>query len=72
MKIDPKALRILVAGDNADDAAQVRRLLLDEFETFESSTRADRDVADFDRVAPQGLVLACKDLDKSQQYYLEA
>ncbi len=70
MKADPKAARILVAGDNADDVGQVQRLLAGEFVSVEAWTKAAGDVTDFERVKPQVLVLACKDLDKSQQYYL--
>ncbi|MEP6740144.1 MAG: response regulator [Caldimonas sp.] len=70
MKVDPKVSRILVAGANADDVAQVRDLLAGQFASVEASVKADCDIADFERVMPQVLVLAFKDLDKSQQYYL--
>ncbi len=66
----PGSARILVVGDNADDLAQIKRVLSDEFENVEATALADRAVSEFERVEPQVLVLAYKDLDRSQQYYL--
>lgn len=70
MTRDVRTLKILVAGDNADDVEQIRGALGREFKAIEVSTHPDRDVADFDRVQPKVVVLAFKEIDKAQQYYL--
>jgi CheY-like chemotaxis protein len=62
--------RILVASDNADDAAQIIGELEDDFENVRASTRADLAVQDFEQCSPDVLVLAFDSLEKAQRYYL--
>lgn len=62
--------RILVATDALADADLVRKLLADEFDNVSVSTDPDRNVADFERCAPQVLVLAFNMLEKAERYYL--
>ena len=66
----PDAARILVASDNAADAAQILRELADEFDDVRASTNADKAVKDFEEYAPDVLVLAFDGLEKAQRYYL--
>lgn len=61
---------ILVASDNAGDAALVKRLLDDEFGKVFMSIDLDKSVADFMRHPPDVLILAFDTLDKAQHYYL--
>ena len=68
MSKTPKSARILVCGDNVDDAADVVRALGSEFETVEASTKADAVVADFERFSPDVIVLAFDAIEKSQAY----
>ena len=68
MSTRPKSARVLVCGDNVDDAADVVRALGSEFETVEASTKADAVVADFERFSPDVLVLAFDAIEKSQAY----
>ncbi|MGZ5184072.1 MAG: response regulator [Caldimonas sp.] len=70
MSRSPKDARILVASDSADDAAQVRRALFDDFHSVEVSSRPELAVADFERVMPDVVVLAFEVVEKSQQYCL--
>ncbi len=62
--------RVLVASDNADDARQIQRQLIVDFAHVHLSTDADRCLEDFERYAPDVLVLAFDGLDKAQRYYL--
>jgi CheY-like chemotaxis protein len=62
--------RILVAGDNSSDAAQVQRLVEAEFDHVFVSTDPDKVVEDFTRHAPDVLLLAFDQLQKAEQYYL--
>ena len=61
---------ILVASDNAADAALVKQLLADDFDNVFMSTHADKAVEDFDRRPPEVLVLAFNTLEKSERYCL--
>jgi CheY-like chemotaxis protein len=61
---------ILIASDNAPDAALVQKLLSDEFEHILTSTDPDKTVEDFDRHQPGVLILAFNTIDKAQRYYL--
>jgi len=70
MSQDIAAARVLIASDNADDAAQIRRQIEPEFASVRSSTQPDRFVGDFDEWRPQVLVLAFDGLARAQQYYL--
>ncbi len=70
MSTTPEAARILVASDNADDAAQILRELADEFDNVRASTNPDKSVKDFEEYAPDVLVLAFDGLEKAQRYYL--
>jgi CheY-like chemotaxis protein len=62
--------RILVATDALADADLVRKLLADEFDSVSISTDPDRSVEDFERNAPEVLVLAFNTLEKAERYYL--
>lgn len=66
-----RSARVLVASDNADDAAQVCEALAAEFDGAQPSVRAEHAVADFERVAPEVVVLAFKELAAAQGYYLD-
>ena len=61
---------ILVASDNSADAAMVKKLLGDEFDNIELTIDPDKAVEDFDRKAPDVLVLAFNALDKAERFYL--
>ncbi len=61
---------ILIASDNAIDAALVKSLLADTFDNVFTSTEAGKAVADFARHRPQVLVLAFNTLEKSERYCL--
>ncbi|MDP1693409.1 MAG: response regulator [Burkholderiaceae bacterium] len=61
---------ILIASDNADDAALVKKLLAGAFENLSTSTVADKAVEDFERQLPQVLVLAFNELQKAERYCL--
>lgn len=62
--------KVLVATDNADDARQIQRQLTADFANVQLSTDSDRFLQDFERYAPDVLVLAFDRLDKAQRYYL--
>ena len=64
------AASILIASDNSIDAALVKKLLAGAFDNVFTSTEADRAVEDFERRAPQVLVLAFNTLAKSERYCL--
>lgn len=61
---------ILVATDNSSDASLVKKLLAPEFDRVFVSTNPDLVVEDFERRAPDVLVLAFNSLEKSERYYL--
>ena len=61
---------ILIASDDATDAALVHKLLAGVFDPVFISTDADRVVADFERRLPQVLVLAFNELVKAERYCL--
>lgn len=62
---------ILIASDNAADAARVKGLLHAEFAQVHISTEPDKVPGDFVRYRPSVLVLAFDTLEKSERYYLE-
>lgn len=62
--------RVLVASDNTDDADLIQRQLNAHFAQVQVSTDAERCLQDFERHAPEVLVLAFDRLDKAQSYYL--
>ncbi|MGD9942289.1 MAG: PleD family two-component system response regulator [Burkholderiaceae bacterium] len=62
--------KILVASDDATDAALVRKLLAARFEQIVLSTDSDKAVEDFDQLLPDVLVLAFGALAKAERYYL--
>lgn len=62
---------ILIASDNAADAARVKGLLHAEFAHVHISTEPDKVPGDFVRYRPSVLVLAFDTLEKSERYYLE-
>ncbi len=64
------AATILIASDDATDAALVKKLLTDSFDNVFTSTDAERAADDFERRAPQVLVLAFKELAKAERYCL--
>lgn len=64
------AANILIASDDATDAALVKKLLTDSFDNVFTSTDAERAADDFERRAPQVLVLAFKELAKAERYCL--
>src|SRR5690606_14098950 len=56
--------------DVSADAAQIVRLLEDQFEQLETSTVEARFVADFERVMPDVVVLAFTSLERAERYSL--
>ena len=66
----PETLKILIATDVSADAAQIVRLLEDQFEQLETSTVEARFVADFERVMPDVVVLAFTSLERAERYSL--
>lgn len=62
--------RVLVASDDASDAAQIRRQLEPHFPQVRASSDPDKALADFEACLPDVLVLAFDSLEKSQRYYL--
>lgn len=61
---------ILIASDNAPDAAMVQRLLGNAFGHIHTSADPDQAVEDFDRHQPGVLILAFNTIEKAQRYYL--
>ena len=66
----PETLKILIATDVSADAAQIVRLLEDQFEQLETSTVEARFVTDFERVMPDVVVLAFTSLERAERYSL--
>ncbi len=66
--------KILISTDNIDDAEMVKNLLYPEFDNTFVSIAPEfspaSDVSELDRYRPDILVLAFKELEKSEQYYL--
>lgn len=67
--MDAGSARILVATEVVGDAEMVRGQLRSEFPRVAISTDPAFAVADFERVAPDVLVLAFNTLEKSDHYY---
>jgi CheY-like chemotaxis protein len=61
---------ILVVSDNVSDANLVKNLLVPEFNHVFFSINPDLSVEDFEKCAPDVLVLAFNTLEKSERYYL--
>lgn len=61
---------LLIASDNANDAALVEQLLGDQFGKVITSTNPDNAAKDFDHQQPDVLVLVFNDLEKSERHYL--
>lgn len=61
---------ILIASDNAADAALVKQLLSGAFDKVYTSTDPDKVVQDYEHRLPQVLVLAFDALAKAERYYL--
>jgi CheY-like chemotaxis protein len=61
---------LLIASDSTVDAALVKSLLDDEFERVAISVDTDTAAEDFQRHRPDVLLLAFKDIEKSEQFYL--
>jgi CheY-like chemotaxis protein len=68
----PASARVLVAGDEATEARHLVENLKKHFEHVESSISASAETAaaDFERHAPDVLVLAFKGLEQAERYYL--
>jgi CheY-like chemotaxis protein len=64
------SVRVLVASDNQDDAAQVAGLLRSEFGHVSESTDPERELEDFEAFEPHVLVLAFETIEKAQSYAL--
>ncbi|MDE2629123.1 MAG: response regulator [Burkholderiales bacterium] len=64
------APNILVASDNSADAALVRSLLANDFSNVYTSTDPNKAIEEFDRRAPQVLVLAFNVLEKAERHCL--
>jgi CheY-like chemotaxis protein len=69
-RVEPGQATILIVAHSVDNAQQIRGLLTDHFASVEVSTHPDQEVADFERVKPQVLVLAFRDLEESERCYL--
>lgn len=61
---------ILIATDSVSDAELIKSLLESEFDTISTSTDPERAVDDFERCAPQVLVLAFNLVEHSERYCL--
>ena len=73
-RVAPRSARshasILIASDSVTEAALIRTLLADDFDTVALSVDPDKAVGDFQRHRPDVLLLAFKDLQKSEDFYL--
>lgn len=61
---------ILIATDSVSDAELIKGLLERDFDTVSTSTEPDQAVQDFERCAPQVLVLAFNLVEHSERYCL--
>jgi len=68
----PASAQVLVAGDDATEARQLVQNLKNHFEHVASSTdtNAETAAADFERHSPEVIVLAFKQLEQAERYYL--
>lgn len=66
----PIAPKLLIASDNAEDAAAVQKQLAACFESPRVSTHPDNAVADFEAYLPAVLVLAFDTVSKAERYSL--
>jgi CheY-like chemotaxis protein len=69
-EIEPGQAAVLVVADKVENAQQIRGLLTDHFASVDVSTHPGQEMADFERVKPQILVLAYRDLEESERCYL--
>ena len=76
MAVNPKAgqakahVRVFVATDNEDDAAQVVNILEGHFQDVAASARGEEGFGDFTAFAPDVLVLAFDAIEKAERHYL--
>ncbi len=61
---------IMVAAEDAEDARLVKEALSEEFTNLTFSLDHEAAVEDFERCMPFALILAFRNLEKSEQYYL--
>jgi CheY-like chemotaxis protein len=61
---------VLIVARSVDDGRQIRGLLAEEFGLVEVSTQAGEEIVDFERVKPQVLLLAYRELEQSERCYL--
>jgi CheY-like chemotaxis protein len=66
----PAAAKVLVAGDDAREARQLVEILKNHFENVECSTDGDAAATEFEKHAPEIIVLAFKSLEQAERYYL--
>lgn len=66
----PEDLKILIVTDVAADAAQIARLLEEQFQEIATSTVESRFVSDFEHVKPDVVVLAFTSLERAERYSL--
>jgi PleD family two-component response regulator len=70
MKLDPAAAKILIASDNAEDAALLVSHLKAQHDHVRASVQPDLAVADFESFRPDVLVLAFASVEKAERYSL--
>ena len=61
---------VLILARRVEDAAQIRSLLDADFATVKVSTHPGDEVADFERIRPQVLLLAYRELEEAERCYL--
>jgi PleD family two-component response regulator len=66
----PAAARVLIAAADAGEAAQLVDSLSNHFEHVASSTDADAAAEQFEKFAPDVIVMAFKALEQAERYYL--
>jgi CheY-like chemotaxis protein len=62
--------RILIASNDSGEAESCRKLLQDEFDNIVFSTEAISAVEDFEAAKPNVIILAFKELEAAERYYL--
>jgi PleD family two-component response regulator len=66
----PAAARVLIAAADAAEAAQLVESLMNHFDHVASSTDADAAAEQFEKFAPDVIVMAFKGLEQAERYYL--
>jgi CheY-like chemotaxis protein len=61
---------VLIVARSVDDAEQIRELLVADFAVVEISTNPGDEIADFERVKPQVMLLAYRELEQAERCYL--